>query len=46
MNKVYLILLFVVFAVASIVAGPISGEHTFEVGDEAFLLDGKPFVIL
>lgn len=45
MNKVYLSLLFVVFAVASVVAGPISGKHTFEVGDEAFLLDGKPFVI-
>ena len=45
MNKIYLTLLFVVFAVASVVAGPISGKHTFEVGDEAFLLDGKPFVI-
>ncbi len=24
---------------------PITGKHTFKVGDKAFLLDGKPFVI-
>jgi len=27
------------------IASPIVGKHTFAVGDEAFLLDGKPFVI-
>ena len=26
-------------------AQPIAGHHTFAVGDDAFLLDGKPFVI-
>ena len=30
---------------AGLSAAPISGKHTFEVGDKAFLLDGKPFVI-
>lgn len=26
-------------------SAPITGKHTFAVGDEAFLLDGKPYVI-
>ena len=26
-------------------AAPITGKHTFSVGEDAFLLDGKPFVI-
>lgn len=28
-----------------LVASPITGSHTFAVGEESFLLDGKPFVI-
>lgn len=30
---------------ASALSEPITGKHTFAVGDEAFLLDGKPYVI-
>ena len=30
---------------ASAFCAPITGKHTFVIGDEAFLLDGKQFVI-
>lgn len=30
---------------ASAFCAPITGKHTFKVGDESFLLDGQPFVI-
>lgn len=33
------------FAFLGAIASPIAGAHTFAVGDEAFLLDAKPFVI-
>ncbi len=33
------------FVGADVSAAPITGKHTFAIGEEAFLLDGKPFVI-
>ncbi|MFD0894176.1 beta-galactosidase [Luteolibacter ambystomatis] len=30
---------------STIQAAPVAAKHTFSIGDEAFLLDGKPFVI-
>ncbi len=45
--KKTLILLLALCGLAAplVVAEPITGHHTFEVGEESFLLDGKPFVI-
>lgn len=37
--------LFCLLAASIGIASPITGKHTFTVGEEAFLLDGKPFVI-
>lgn len=44
MKKNILLLAGALFAAASF-AAPITGQHTFSVGENDFLLDGKPFVI-
>lgn len=44
MKKLMLALFCGLFA-AGVMGEPITGKHTFAIGDEAFLLDGKPFVI-
>jgi beta-galactosidase len=44
MNKHLLFLLF--FMLAGLVARPQSAKHTFALGDEQFLLDGKPFQMI
>ena len=45
MKKILFALFSCLLATADLCAKPITGKHTFEVGSEAFLLDGKPFVI-
>lgn len=45
MKKIKLLLLGSLLAAFSASAAPITGKHTFEVGKDSFLLDGKPFVI-
>ena len=45
MKKILFVLFSCLLATADLSAKPITGKHTFEVGSEAFLLDGKPFVI-
>ncbi len=46
MKKILTILLFCGLFVPSVsFAEPISGRHVFTVGEDAFLLDGKPFVV-
>ena len=37
--------LMVLAAIGTSQAVPITGTHTFELGDDAFILDGKPFII-
>ena len=45
MKKIKLLLLGSLLTAFSASAAPITGKHTFEVGKDSFLLDGKPFVI-
>ncbi len=47
MKKILLFVLVLcgVLSATKLEAEPITGHHTFEVGEESFLLDGKPFVI-
>ncbi len=45
MKKVLLILSCSLLMQMGVFAEPITGAHTFTVGEEAFLLDGKPFII-
>ena len=45
MKKILFVLFSCLLVTADLSAKPITGKHTFEVGSEAFLLDGKPFVI-
>ncbi len=46
MNKLFCILIFALFiAIGSSANNPVQEKHTFSVGQNTFLLDGKPFVI-
>ncbi len=45
MKKLIILLLGGIFSALSLLAAPITGKHTFSVGEKSFLLDDKPFVI-